>query len=318
MKKAGLVLTLLMLLSWGWKSVVLNGIYKAEQGQYGKLNEIFRGTNQYDVLFIGNSRIERQIQTDSLDFVSPNNEPLSAYNAGLMSCNGGIPLAILEHFISSGRTPKVLVVSFDFTTWTQPFMVEQLNDSKRYWPYLHIEPLKREVCAVAPQAYAMHYLPPYFITAFDDDFYRSSYEGYSGNYSFADSNNFLNGGYRPPPNLQRIDFNRLRSKTHIGPINKREIAIVERIVDCCKENNIQLIALNPPIYEGSMDFYRNNNPCWIMFQKLAKKHQLRVIEMSDTPLSKDKSLFLDELHLTREGVNQFNKMLSDSLRQLIF
>lgn len=132
-------------------------------------------------------------------------------------------------------------------------------------------------------------------------------------YSIMDG--MINNGNSGIPRVEEWDINNM---------SKEGIQYLQKIVDFCKENNIELIMIMPPFnnaYVYSVD--RNIAPYDEInqfFEKYAKSQNVRYYNFDLAKAKKDSiqdDCFADARHLNRKGAEVFSKLVGEVLSQSI-
>lgn len=316
MKRALIFLGIILLASFGWKALVLRGLHQMKEGKYGKMNRLLVENEKFDILFLGNSRYEYQITPGTMSLIDANGSQLKTYNAGLSSSNTRVHQAVLEHLIANEQSPELLVIGFDYLYWRYK-SVDRINDINRYTPYISDPAIRDAITQFDKSAFIQHYFPPYFVTSFSDHSYHSAYKGYTQTYSHADSAFSAYGHWTPPAKALGAFYNLKENTPRMDENFQSEIDATRAIVNLCKENNIELVVMAPPIYQESYEFFIEDNFSTKDFKSLISELKLTLIDLSDTWISQQKDLFADEIHLNTKGLEPFNKMLEEKIQQHI-
>ena len=113
-------------------------------------------------------------------------------------------------------------------------------------------------------------------------------------------------GWKPMDGI--MDTTGVVAEEYPFPVDTARVALLERFINDCKKNNIQLIITFSPMYvcskEDVLKFPRD----------LAQKHQLTFIDhYRDSDFVGHPELFYDFGHLNRKGAELFSQKLSKEL-----
>lgn len=117
-------------------------------------------------------------------------------------------------------------------------------------------------------------------------------------------------GWKPMDGV--MDTTKVVAEEYPYPISQQRIALLERFIQDCKKNNIQLILTFSPM------FICSDKDVTQIPRELANKHHLTFIDhYRDTNYVGHAQLFYDFGHLNRKGAECYSHMIAQELKNII-
>lgn len=127
----------------------------------------------------------------------------------------------------------------------------------------------------------------------------------------ADANRWMEGWLKE---FSMKDFSTPLSLLHTDNINSAA-AIIDEICDFCKERNIRVVMVVPPMYHTLSEKFTKEARVLLIdsvLERLSNKELPFINYMDDKEFTNDRSLFLDSFFLNKKGAKRFtSKVLND-------
>lgn len=280
----------------------------------GKMSHLRHNRLNSDILIVGSSHAQFGISARVLEKQLNVTVLNMAYGGG---SNVGLQFNLLKKLIANKKiSPKTIVFAIDVFTLNAPpinddesqriFFQEQnpiLNYDHYFVSFFKLYGLgiPRYLKKVVKEK---NYQLPYFEK---QTFNLSMFDKFDG-YIIEDDGWVRANGI--------LNKNFIRYSTLTFNPDKKSLAILDDYVRLCKENNIQLIFVQVPEHQVSL----NSGQKYIDFNQwitgYMSKTKLKYLDFNNSrkfPVNKD-NYFLDSDHLNAEGAELFTKLLSENLQ----
>jgi hypothetical protein len=290
--------------------IISNGTKKFYVHNYEKLENIFDSSTDYDIVFIGSSRMHNSINPRIIDSITG----LSAYNAGIDGA--GLPelKMIFEAYLLKHSTPKKIFLSVD---------ADAFDDIYKFYNhilYLHFLKNKIVDTTLYRNGYAVliYKLFPFLrLTEMDDRSKRNAIAGLSGQNELSDEafqyKGYLsNGNTCIYPSLDAI-YEHEKYK-----IDRKSVAMLNSIINECKKKQIELILIYTPEYNYRLQGYiRNFNEIINVADSIASKNNLLFFRDDKLEMCREKCFFANYGHLNTAGATEYSILLGRRIRDSI-
>ena len=278
------------------------GLRNAHKDFQGKLNYLIRGKERYNVVFIGSSVVNNQINPILFDSL----ENVNSYNAGTEGARIVELEVFLKKFINSHGAPKYLFISLDETT----LITDHIWDFPRLFPYSSDNDIFR-LYAYQREILLARYFPSMALTFYDDSRKSLALQSLAGN-----SKPFIpdyTKGYhplakKPLANMEGSSF----EKYHFSADG---IKALTNICEFCKNKNSKLIFLIPPKLITT-ELVGANSDSYSKIAEIARTYNLPLIDLSHNKEFTDPNLFYDERHLIEPGANIYTRLIAEEFEKL--
>lgn len=107
-------------------------------------------------------------------------------------------------------------------------------------------------------------------------------------------------------------FHRKTYSTEIDPYNQRYL---DKILELCRQNNIELILITTPLSENALCEGANLQDFYAWYRAFAEKEELKFFDFNlyrdKESLLPDETMFFDRLHLNDEGATRFSQVFAE-------
>jgi hypothetical protein len=302
MKKLSLVLIVAFLICHFTYQFLQNGKKKFNVMNCTQLDEVINGNKQFDILFVGSSRTQTQINPCIIDSITG----LTSFNAGRAGANSLEVKMLLEAFLTKHKKPSFVVYNIDHRVTSN---IKKIPNPSLYLLYLNNQKVIEGLSTTYPKILILKYIPFTRMFFVDDYFRHTALQGYFSKTEIVKGVNYCRGHEsNTNDSIKSIDL------SDESLITNPDISQVESIMKICKKNNIQLIFHYAPIL-----FYKNKPSS---NQKIPKIEDLAINEeipffKLDTLQSFSQKDFFDIAHLNKSGSEKYSRLFGAEIKKYI-
>ena len=298
-KKAFTYLVVVTLALYGLRILHWNGLLMQKHGYYAKYRTAFLEKNDFDVLFLGSSRVAMHYNTALFDSLTGSN----SFNLSLSGATPRVSLAALKAYLQNSSLPKYILLETDFHNVNFDSGIMEFNN---YFPFLNNETLLEEFNKIDPRMKHFYY----------NAYYSWPYTGYK-NISTGIRNRFNlkhkweakeNKGFYMNDKQSALNF--IPTKPYKGGFSTINATFFEEIIAFCKKNNIKLILVTSPMFAGGQVDLLNKEQIVNEVHTYAKINNLEHWNLSSTPYCNQRELFIDHFHMNYKGAQLFTSKLA--------
>jgi hypothetical protein len=276
-----LIIVLSLALIIPFSAMVQKGQEKYRSHEFGRMKEIFEEPSEYDVLFIGSSRMHTTVYPYIVDSITG----LKSFNAGVDGGNLFEFKMILEGYLLHHPPPRFLFISLDGQSFD---FRKRIFFPLQYFPYTNNQAIKRAF------GYAEDYKEVFItkmsflrIIYYDDYSKMLGLKGWMGENQLKEENAFENKGFLSNGDNCVDSFKKY--ETSIQQIDKDAVDYFKEVISIARNHNIRLCLVYAPEYnfryqalvrnfneviktindsKGKLPFYRDDsldlcrNPCY--------------------------------------------------------
>lgn len=278
------------------------------QGEYEIWNDIYASKINSEIVIYGSSRawvhIDPEILYDSLN--------LRSYNLGIDGHNFWLQYLRHIEYLKHNKKPKKIILSVD------AFSLQKRDELYNYAQFLPYMLFNRNIYNFT-KSYTgfktIDYFFP-FIRYFEEPTVLKT-----------SLKIFLKG--RPNTQLRKkgflavekewnSDFENAKKKMESYEISLdfKSVALFERFIKECKENDIELILVYTPEYFEGQNFISNREEVIKIYNEFSQEFNLRFLDYSKDEISFKKSFFYNANHLNKEGSKLFSQKFAHDLKAL--
>jgi hypothetical protein len=277
------------------------------QKEYSTWNDILDEKINADIAIYGASRAWVHINptkiTDSLN--------ISAYNLGIDGHN--FWLQNLRHllYFKNNTKPKLIIHSLDIFTLEKR---KDLYNPDQFLPYM----LWNKDIQKATIDYVGYNFFDYKIPLIR---YYGKYKSLltAGELYFFPQWNSIEKikGYQGQPLIWNNDFDLAikKMKGYTAILDTASIALFDKYLQECKNNNIRIIFVYTPEYIEGQKFVKNRNDIIEKYKFYSKKYDIPFYDYSNDSISYNKTYFYNASHLNKDGAEFFTNKFIDTLKK---
>lgn len=277
------------------------GIRKNRSGIFEKYDTVFLKENNYDVLFLGSSRVETHFAPAIFDSITG----LNSYNIAVTGATPRIAYAVLKSYCSKSKIPSYLV--YDVDVHFLKHGIDTIHHFPRYFPYLGNETLYQQFKHIDKRFRSFRYNPLHSLPYSNLRILGASVHGWTGKPGKYDTC-FYKGFQKT---LFFDSLNKFPLKRYYTWFHPLERQYLDSIIQFSKSNNIQLFLCTSPMYAGGAIEVVNKKEIDRQVFNIALVNKIPYKNFSQTSYSGDRSCFADYYHMTYKGARLFSGEFSN-------
>jgi len=257
--------------------------------------ELMEGKISADIVALGSSRTFVQVVPEILDSVSG----VNSYNLGMDGSHINRQVLKYELFRQRNTKPKVIVQNID--AFTMSYKIGY--GMEQFFPYFWYPDVRRTFFPSEPFSFGDKYIPMYRYHGYNPEMFvhrypRSLRKGYSErNYKW-DGRAY---------NLQ---------KAIVFKSSDTTLCMFDRYLRKAKEEDVQVIFVYAPLYYGATEKIINIDEMYSLYQSLADKYEIPILDYSDMWICHDTTYFYNAMHLNKTGAEIFTDSLANDIKRL--
>ena len=285
---------------YGIRYLHYRGLLMQTKGYYAKYKTAFFEKNNYNVLFLGSSRVEMHYNTKQFDSLTQQN----SFNLSLAGATPQIAFAALKAYLLNSRAPKYLFYEVDYHFLK--YRANEVKEFNNYFPFLSNTVLRNEFSKIDARVNHFYYNPYY---SFPYTGIKNISTGLHGWLSIPNKTDvyyykgFLKEVLRPHLNYNPIN-------PYYSYFNITDRNYLDSIIQLCKNNNTKITLISSPIFAGGKLDVDNKSQIIQHLHYIAKNNSIQFYDCSSMPFCNNRSLFIDHYHMNYEGALKFTPYLS--------
>ena len=284
-----------------------NGLNKYYTELHKKLKSTFVDSTNYDLLFVGSSRVMNNVNPKIIDSITT----LKSFNAGTSGANVYESKVIIESYLENHPAPKSIYVGLDLFSFNTK---NKLFNYTYYLPFTENKKLVSELNLLDHNTTLYKYLPFLQLADYDDYAKTNAIKGilskkeliqnqteYKGFVSLGnevlDTSNLIIGG-----ETVVIDL--------VGENTLNEILLL------CKKRNIKLSFFYAPEYKAMWQKKVTNAQfVFSMIDSFSQKNNIAFLRYDTIQICNNPLYFNNVRHLNNEGANMFSEIFAKDIKQ---
>lgn len=296
---------ILCISAFAGEMIITSGLRKSQHYNLLPWNEIYSDNLRHDALIIGGSRGLVQYSPLILDTVLN----MDFYNLGI---NGSVierQIFKYDTYCRLNTQPKFIIQNIDFSTLNLRHGFER----EQFFPYFSDKIYREEISRWEPFTFLEKYLPAY---------------RYKGNAVLIAKWLTLNRtslGPKMPMTKGYYAFDQHWDGTALRKLNGIDysqdttaLRIFDHFLAKVKKDSIRIIFVYAPIYIEATKKIRNIQGMYQMYDSIARKYNIRILDYNNDPISYDTTYFYNATHLNRKGAELFSAKLAHDIDTLLF
>lgn len=268
---------------------VSNNLRHSKEHKYAAWNGIYNDTTYYDLVINGSSRAWVQYDPHILDSILH----LNTYNLGIDGSAINRQIIKYHKYCELHGQPKYLLQNIDIFTMARTFGYER----EQFFPYFFYDKdLLHKADKYEHFTLLEKYIPYYRYIGIDlHDWDAGLYKGYCGQDKAWDGSMFSQMDtvqVSSDSSMLRLFDDFLTEQAHLGT---------------------RVILVYSPIYHIVIDKCPDTGKMYTMYDSLAIKHHLSILNYIEMPLCYDTAYFYNATHLNRQGAEIFTTRLAQDL-----
>lgn len=268
---------------------VSNNLRYSKERKYTAWNGIYNDTTYYDLVINGSSRAWVQYDPHILDSILH----LNTYNLGIDGSAINRQIIKYHKYCELHGQPKYLLQNIDIFTMARTFGYER----EQFFPYFFYDKdLLHKADKYEHFTLLEKYIPYYRYIGIDlHDWDAGLYKGYCGQDKAWDGSMF-----------SQMDTVQVSSDSSM-------LRLFDDFLTEQAYLDTRVIFVYSPIYHGVIDKCPDTGKMYTMYDSLAIKHHLSILNYIEMPLCYDTAYFYNATHLNRQGAEIFTTRLAQDL-----
>ena len=276
--------------------VITKRLQKSQTRMLIGWNEIYSGNLHSDVLIMGNSRAWTQYSPQILDSVLG----VNSYNLGVDGSHINRQIIRYDTYRRMNKKPKAIIQNIDFSTIGIFFGYER----EQFFPYFFDDSLKR-----ASSNYENFSIPEKYLPAYR---YIGHKQLIQEGIRLSDDKAVLAKGYYGIDKPWDGTF--LNELTEINYLQDSfALSLFDQYLAKACSENIRIIFVYAPIYIGATEKLQNVEGMYRMYDSIARKYNIPVLDYNYAPMSYDTACFYNSTHLNRKSAELFSVRLAHDI-----
>ncbi len=300
-KKGIIFFIFITALLYGFRWFHYHNLLSDERGYYHKYKTAFFEKNEFNVLFLGSSRVQMHYNTALFDSLTGAN----SFNLSMSGATPKVSFAALQIYLSKSKAPDYIISDIDYHhIGHESFSIAEFNN---YFPFLKDQLLRKKFTAIDKRMPYFYYLAYYSLPYTG---YRNISTGlnlFSGRMNKTDTlfyKVYFKECFRPHLQLEKP------LKEKVIP-NATEMAYLDSIINLCHSKNIKIHFVSSPIFAGGRLDVINKKELINRIGKSLNKHGVTYTDLSSLDFCSKRNLFVDHFHMNYIGARLFTLKLAD-------
>lgn len=299
------IILLVGIVSASFFNIVNRGLRKQKVDIYGKMNEIVLGKENFDIVFIGSSRINLTVNPAIIDSLTG----LNSFNFGFDGANIIDFNMHLQSYLKTHVKPKLLVLNID------PKMFNVTDEIKvppsKYLPYLDYPEIYDTLSLYSKWPFVAKYFPFVGVSFYTDGIVNQSVQAY------VSPDRKMENYYKGFSPLTKVWANADKSAANLLPVEctLKGLALFHHFLERVKLSGIKFQLIYCPQYD--FKGYELGHKQYISkLRSIADEFQYEINDYSTLDICNEK-YFFDATHLNLVGANIFSRKLGEDLSNKI-
>lgn len=279
------------------------GLRRQKVDIYGKMNELVVGKENYDVVFIGSSRINLTVNPAIIDSVTG----LKSFNFGFDGANIVDFSMHVASYLKGHSKPGLMVLNID------PKMLNVDHEIKippsKYIPYIHKKEIYDTLSQYSNWPIVAKYAPFVAGSFYTDGIVNQSLQAYLF------PNRKMENYYKGFSPLTKIWATGDKSAENLVPViyTDKGLALFKHFLEGINKQGIRFRLIYSPQYSFSK-YVKEHEEYIKKLNSIAFEYGYEVKDYSFMELCHDKNYFFDATHLNLTGANLFSQKLAEDIK----
>ncbi len=286
--------------------IITNGLKRSNSIYFNNLTKVFSGNLDTDLLIMGSSKAYVQISPTIIE----NKLNINSHNLALDGNPFFVQGVLFDKYLQYNNPPKFVIQVVSNSTLISNEYSNEIYLYQKFLPYFDDVEVRDMIMSSNKNiSKYIKYFP--FLKFHGQKLFVL--EGILSFFYLNDSSTNLEKGYNPQnrewDNNMYNKYIEINGKKYDSQTEKFDDQTLEKFIKYiskCKENNIELILVYPPI------FHKSQNILVKEYRELAKNYNIKFYDFSHyKKLSSNRNYFYDSQHLNKKGAEIFTSDLSD-------
>jgi hypothetical protein len=271
-----------------------------------KLTTVLIEDKNYDLLFVGSSRVYNNVDPKIVDSVTK----LTSFNAGTNGANLFESKMIIESYLEKHPAPKYIFLGLDLFSFNTS---NKLFNYTYYLPYAENNKIYTVLNSMDHNARLYRFIPFLQIADYDDYAKTNAINGFLSKTEFSLSQKEYKGFISLGKDV--LDTKNLNLPIEKVLIDTNGINYLSDILSVCKKNNINLKLFYAPEYKGMWQKkVTNASNVFNMIDSFSQKNDLSFYRYDTMKVFDNPSLFYNIRHLNYQGSTVFSEIVANEVK----
>ena len=298
----------LLLLSWPLDIFLSHNLKKSTKhpAEYEVWNDIYSGKLDTDIAIYGSSRAWVHINPEVLG----QGLGKTVYNFGLDGQMFEIQYLRHLEYLKHNPKPETIIISLDDFTLRKR---EGLYEADQFLPYMFYNDNIREITQKYVGFDPLDYAVPLIRYAGKSKAIETAFQCAIGT---CENEPYRKNGFRAMPHKWDETLPNRRASERTYEMDESTIQLFDKFLSDVTQQDIEIIFVYTPVLKEGQRRITNLTEIMDLYREFAQKYNLLFLDYSDHPLNEQFEYFYNFTHLTKEGVEIFNRdLVGDMVRQ---
>lgn len=275
---------------------------------FQKTGELIQGNKNYDIIFLGNSRVHFGINPFYVDSVTK----LSSYNFGNGGADAEEILLTSTIYLQKHLASTLVIISLDPGMLTEN---EILKTRFHYLFYLENDTIKKYMTQAGFNTNFIKYIP-FAKYCFFDEYNRTSI--------FVKGKplpEFDHNIYKGFLNIHQTNNNNLPSIYNVNntsnKLSETAIRYFAKTISLLQQKGSIVVFVSPPLRSTARNIHTAfSKKTDSIFSNIANEYHIKQIHFENDTLYKDE-YFVDDIHFNEPGTRIYSRNLGDSINRIL-
>lgn len=284
------------------------GLRRTDCYRYQVFNDIFNENLKYDVLIMGNSRGFSHFNPQIIDSICH----VNSYGLGLGGYPINVQIAEYHCYKAHNGIPKLIVHQVDFVTLDMMTDIRHQHDSERFFPTVYDKFMRKELIQLGYGFWEL-YCPLYRYYGYQKVIKDGLLE-FLGIKHYVDRPAYK--GFSPEKGIW--DGTNVAAMDSIsGVMNENAIALFENYLLECKEDGIDVLLVNSPVYASATRKVKIMTDVNDYYESVAQRFGFKYMNYTENyDLCNDTLNFCVSVHMNPEATDKFSTDFANDVLSL--
>lgn len=288
--------------------IIDKGLRKSGYDQYGVWNAIYDSKINADLIILGSSRAQSQINPIILDSTLN----MMTYNLGMSGYGFDMGFTRLKVYLKYNKKPKYIIQTIDYGDFGRG---KELPFKDQFIPYLSDKLLFNEL--------ASRGLPTYYKYFPFIKYHESKTVVALGVLEYFHLKHFpdrkIKGYFLQPRqwNPAAFELQKQKKEKILIKYDKRSIKLFEEMLDWGEKNDIKIFIVFTPKYYELLQMEAGYEELHAVVERLSKQYHAPILNYYFDPLCSNTNYFHNAMHLNDLGARYFTEKLGRDIKSLL-
>lgn len=287
-------------------SLVDQGLRQSNYFGQNDWRRLYAGKIQADLIVLGNSHAEVQVNPAVLDSVLQ----LSSYNLGMSGCQLDLNIARYHTYLRHNKVPRFLIVVLDhfFLNHTS------VNYNRgAFLPHLNDPDIGPALYGIGEPGH--HRYLPFLKYSRQPGLIGTGLSEWPGRTDISGDTGY--NGFRPnltePDEFRNEHWGSNRIREEIRPLEFYKFVC---LLQEAREQGTRCIVVVPPVRSPVTRLFEHREQYWALMKQTAHNNGALFLNYTDMPLCDSQQYFYTISHLNKKGADLFTEKLAGDLREI--